>query len=75
MGERRLRVFEYRVLRKIFWPRTYEVTGKWRKLHNEEFNYFYSSPNIVRVVKFRKRKAVKIVHMGKRSIQDFGMET
>jgi hypothetical protein len=75
MGERRLRVFEYRVLRRIFGPRTYEVIGKWRKLHNDEFNYLYSSPNIVWVLKLRKRWAVKIVHMGKRSIQGFGRET
>jgi hypothetical protein len=44
MGERRLRVFEYRVLRRIFEPRTHKVSGKWRKLHNEEFNYLYFLP-------------------------------
>jgi hypothetical protein len=45
--ECRLRVFENRVLRRIFGPKRDEVTGEWRKLHNEEFNYLYCSPNIV----------------------------
>ena len=47
--EGRLRLFEFRVLRRTFEPRRDEVTGEWRKLHNEELNDFYSSPNIVRV--------------------------
>ena len=47
MGGRRLRVFEYGVLRRIFRPRTDEISGKWRKLHNEEFNYLYSSPDLL----------------------------
>jgi hypothetical protein len=51
--ERRLRVFENRVLRRIIWPRRDEVTGEWRKLHNEELNDMYCSFNIVRVIKFR----------------------
>jgi hypothetical protein len=51
--ERRLRVFENRVLRKIFGPKRDEVTGEWRKLHNEELNDLYSSPTIVRVIKSR----------------------
>jgi hypothetical protein len=51
--ERRLRVFENRVLRRIFGPERDEVTEKWRKLHNEEPNDLYSSPNIVRVIKSR----------------------
>jgi len=46
--ERRLRVFENRVLRRIFGLKRDEVTGEWRKLHNEELNNLYSSPNIVR---------------------------
>ena len=51
--ERRLRVFENRVLRRIFGPKRDEVTGEWRKLHNEELSDLYSLPNIVRVVKSR----------------------
>jgi len=51
--ERRLRVFENRVLRRIFGPKRNEVTGKWRKLHYKELNDLYSSPNIVRVTKSR----------------------
>jgi hypothetical protein len=49
--ERRLRVFENRVLRGVFGPKRDEVTGEWRKLHNEKLNDRYSLPNIVRVVK------------------------
>jgi len=49
--ERKLRVFENMVLRRIFGPRRDEVTGEWRRLHNEELNDLYSSPNIVRVIK------------------------
>ena len=49
--ERRLRVFENGVLRRIFGPKRDEVTGEWRKLHNEELKGLYSSPNIVRVIK------------------------
>jgi len=45
-GERKLRVFENMVLRRIFGPRKDEVTGEWRRLHNEELNDLYSSPNI-----------------------------
>jgi len=52
--ERRLKVFENRVLRRIFGPMRDEVTGEWRKLHNEEINGLYSSPNIVRVIKSRR---------------------
>jgi len=49
--ERRVRVFENRVLRRIFGPKRDEVTGEWRKLHNEELNELYASLNIVRVIK------------------------
>ena len=49
--ERRLRVFENRVLRRVFGPKRDEVTGEWRKLHNEELSDLYSSPNIGRVIK------------------------
>jgi hypothetical protein len=52
----RLRVFENRVLRGIFGAKRDEVTGEWRKLHNEELNDLYSLPNIVRVVKSRKMR-------------------
>ena len=51
MEERRLRVFENRVLRRIFGPKRDGVTGEWRKLHNEELNDLYCPPNIVRVIK------------------------
>jgi hypothetical protein len=51
--EHRLRVFENRVLRRIFGPTRDEVTGGWRKLHNEELHGLYSSPSIVRVIKAR----------------------
>jgi hypothetical protein len=49
----RLRVFENRVLRKIFGPKRDKVTGEWRRLHNEELNYLFS-PNIFRVIKSRR---------------------
>jgi hypothetical protein len=49
--ERRLRVFENRVLRAVFGPKRDEVTGEWRKRHNEELNDRYYLPNIVRVIK------------------------
>jgi hypothetical protein len=53
---RRLRVFENRVLRKVFGPKRDEVTEEWRKLHNEEPNDLYCLPNIVRVVKSRRMR-------------------
>jgi hypothetical protein len=49
--EHRLRVFENRVLKRIFGPRRGAVTGEWRKLDNEELNDIYSSPNVIRVIK------------------------
>ena len=54
--ERKLRVFENMVLRRIFGPRRDEVTGEWRRLHNEELSDLYSSPNIVRVIKLRRMR-------------------
>ena len=50
---RRLRVFENKMLRIIFGPKRDEVTGEWRKLHNEKLNDLYCSPNIVRLIKSR----------------------
>ena len=52
----KLRVFENRVLRSVFGPKRDEVTGEWRKLHNEELSDLYSLPNIVRVVKSRRMR-------------------
>jgi hypothetical protein len=54
--ERKLRVFENKVLRRIFGPRRDEVTGEWRRLHIEELNDLYSSPNVVRVIKSRRMR-------------------
>ena len=51
--ETKLRLFENMVLRRIFGPRRDEVTGEWRRLHYEELNDLYCSPNIVRVIKWR----------------------
>jgi hypothetical protein len=54
--KRRLKVFENRVLRRVFGPKRDEVTGEWRKLHNVELNDFYSLPNNVRVIKSRRMR-------------------
>jgi hypothetical protein len=54
--EHRLRVFENRVLRRIFGPKRDEVTGGWRKLHNEELHNLYSSPDIIKIIKSRSMR-------------------
>jgi hypothetical protein len=64
-GEYRLRVFENRVLRRIFGPKRDEVTGEWRKLHSEELHNLYSSLDIIRQIKSRRRRwARHVAHMG-----------
>jgi hypothetical protein len=63
----RLKVFENKVLRRMFGPRRDEVTGEWRKLHNEELRDLYSSPSIIGVVKLRMmRWAVHVARMGQK---------
>ena len=54
--ERKLRVFENMVLTRIFGPRRDEVTGEWRRLHKEELNGLYASPNMIRVIKSRRMR-------------------
>ena len=65
--ERRLRIFEIRLLRKIFWPKRDEVTEEWRRLRNEELHDLYSSRNIIRMIKSRTMKwAGHKAHMGEK---------
>ena len=59
-----MRVFENRVLRTIFGPKRHEVTGEWRKVHNEESNDLYSSPNIIQLIKSRMSWAGHVASMG-----------
>jgi hypothetical protein len=72
----RLRVFENRVLRRIFGPKRDEVTGEWRKLHNEELNDLYFSSNIIRVTKSRRKRWVgHKTRVVERCIQGFDGDT
>jgi hypothetical protein len=67
--EQRLRVLENRVLRRVFVPKRDEVTGGWRKLHNEDLHNLYSSPSIIRMIRSRRmRWAGHVVHMEKRNV-------
>jgi hypothetical protein len=59
-------VFENRVPRRIFGPKRDEVTGEWRKLHNEELHDLYSSPSIIRIINARMRWAGHIARMGEK---------
>jgi hypothetical protein len=62
-------VFQNRVLRRIFGPKRDEVTGEWRKLHNEELHILYSSPNIIRQIKSRRMSlAGHVARMGEERI-------
>jgi hypothetical protein len=68
--EHRLRLFENRVLRRIFGPKRNEVAGEWRKLHSEELHILYSSPNIIRQIKSRRMRWVgHVARMGEECIQ------
>jgi hypothetical protein len=65
--EHRLRVFENKVLRRIFGPKRDKVIGGWRKLHNEELRDLYSSPSIIRIMKSRRmRWAGHVARMGEK---------
>jgi hypothetical protein len=59
--EHKLRVFENRVLRRIFRPKRDGVMGGWRKLHNKELHNLYSSPSIIRIIKLRRMKWARLV--------------
>jgi hypothetical protein len=61
-------VFENRVLRRIFGPKRDEMTGDWRKLHNEELHNLHSSPSVIGMIKSRMRWARHVARMGRRGI-------
>jgi hypothetical protein len=68
-GKHRLRVFENRVLRRIFGLKRDEVTREWGKLHNKELHDLYSSPSIIRIIKSRKmRWSGHVARMGRRGM-------
>jgi hypothetical protein len=70
--EHRLRVFENRVLRGVSGPKRDEITGEWRKLHDEELRILYSSPNIIRQIRSRRlRWAGHMARMGEECVQGF----
>ena len=76
--ERRLKAFQYRVLRRIFGPKRDNVTGEWRELHNEELSDLYSLPKIFQMIKSRRmRWAGRVARMGgeERRIRGFRGET
>jgi hypothetical protein len=64
--EHRLRVFENRVLRRLFGPKGDEVTGEWRKSQNEELHNLYTSPSIIRMIKSRRRWTGHVARMGEK---------
>jgi hypothetical protein len=77
LGLSHVRVFESRVLRRIFGPKREEVTGEWRKLHNEEIYNLYSFPDIIRQIKSRRVRFVRACGMhggGEKSVQGFGVK-
>jgi hypothetical protein len=71
--DHRLRVFESRVLRRIFGPKRDE-DGSWKKLHNDELHSLYSSPSIVRVIKSMRMRGRDMWHARERCLQSFGWE-
>jgi hypothetical protein len=69
-------VFGNRVLRRIFGSKRYEMTGDWRKLHNEELNKLYASPNIIRMIESRRiRWARHVARMGRRMHVRYWLES